>query len=291
MSQEALSDMMPQGREPTRPAAGDLSDASDAEQVDTRLRQVLHDRASSPMQKYMSLTVGVGGVGRLLRYELLTGLLGAAPGAAGLWLRQKLYRPLFGHIGRGVVIGRNVTIRHPHRIHIGDRVIIDDNCVLDAKGEHDRAIIIGDDAIIGRNTVLSCKGGTIRVGSAVNVSVNCTFVSETELTVGEKVLVAGHGYFIAGGNHGIDRVDIPICEQPCRQKGGLHIERHCWVGAAVTVLDGVRVGRDAIVAAGAVVHRDVPAYAIVGGVPARIIRRRGQPDSGDPIDDKRPAMG
>lgn len=254
-----------------------------ADQHDTQLRQVLRDARVSPMQKYMALTVGPGSIWRLLRYEVLTGLLGASPGAVGLLLRQKLYPRMLGRMGRGGVIGKNVTIRHPHRIHLGDRVIIDDGCVLDAKGEHDAGIVIGDDTILGRNTILSCKGGAIHLGRAVNISVNCTLISETMLTVGDKALVAGHGYFIAGGNHGFGRTDIPVCDQAYLQKGGVHIEKHCWIGAAATVLDGVSIGRDAIVAAGAVVNRDVGAYDIVGGVPARLIRHRQATD--DQADD------
>ncbi|MFA9479109.1 DapH/DapD/GlmU-related protein [Phycisphaerales bacterium AB-hyl4] len=250
--------------------------------TDTHLRQVLRDQQTSAMQKYMSLTVGSDSLARLFQYELLTTTLGPMPGAIGLFLRQKLYRTMFGHIGQGVVIGKNVTIRHPHRIHLGDRVIIDDHCVLDAKGDQDPAIVIGDDAIIGRNTILSCKGGEIRLGHQVNISVNCTLVAETQLTMGDKVLVAGHGYFVAGGNHGFARIDIPVGDQPCTQKGGLHIDKHCWIGAAVTILDGVTIGRDAIVAAGAVVNRSVPDYDIVGGVPAKHIRNRKHDDSNNP---------
>ncbi|MEX0653270.1 MAG: acyltransferase [Phycisphaeraceae bacterium] len=264
----------------SHPAEPDHAPDSHADAVDTELRRVLHDRDATPMQKYIALTVGDGPRSgwRLARYELLTGLLGTLPGAAGLLLRQKLYRSLFAHVGRGVVIGRGVTLRHPHRIRLGDRVVIDDHCVLDAKGTHDQAITIGDDTFIGRNTVLSCKGGEIHVGANVNISGNCTFIAETRLTLGDKVLVAGHSYFIAGGNHSFSRTDIPICDQPYLQKGGLHIEPHCWIGAAATVLDGVRIGRDAIVAAGAVVNHDVPAFAIVGGVPAKLIRHRLPPE-------------
>ena len=65
------------------------------------------------------------------------------PGALGLALRKTLYPLLLGACGRGVVFGQNVVLRHPHKIRIGDNVVIDDNCLLDAKGDaqpgdHDR---------------------------------------------------------------------------------------------------------------------------------------------------------
>jgi len=108
----------------------------------------------------------------------------------------------------------------------------------------------------------------------VNISVNCTLISETRLTVERRVLIAGHCYIIAGGNHGLDRTDIPITEQPLEHRGGVRVERDCWIGAQATLLDGAHLGHDAVVAAGAVVNRSVESYHIVGGVPARVLRSR-----------------
>jgi len=245
-------------------------------QVDatTGLRKVLEEEGGSAFKKYCLINVGKPGLWNLFKYELLTGLLGSLPGAAGYLLRQKLYRWLLGGMGCGVVIGRNVTIRHPHRIILGDRVVIDDQCVLDAKGDHDQSIVIGDDAIVGRNTVLSCKGSTIHLGRRANLSGNCTLISETKLQIGNLVLIAGHCYLIAGGNHGMDRTDVPIVDQPMVEKGGIVIGDHSWLGAQVTVLDGVHIGRDTVIAAGAVVQRTLPDYVIAGGVPAKILRER-----------------
>lgn len=240
----------------------------------TGLRRVLEDPGGSAAAKYRALAVGRPGVWALLKYELLTCLLGPLPGALGLALRRKCYRWLLGRCGRGVVIGRNVTLRHPHRIALGDRAVIDDNAVLDAKGEEGVTIEVGPDAIVGRNTVLSCKGGTIRLGARANISVNCTLISETTLEVGDRVLIAGHCYAIAGGNHGIDRLDAAPIDQPRIHKGGVRIADNCWLGAAVTVLDGVEIGPDAVIAAGAVVHRSVPGFMVAGGVPARVLYDR-----------------
>jgi acetyltransferase-like isoleucine patch superfamily enzyme len=245
--------------------------------VDSELREILKERSESSFRKYLRLNVGKEGVAALVAYEWNTALLGSIPGAAGLFLRQKLGRRMWGSCGTGVAIGRNVTVRHPHRIVLGNDVVIDDNCVLDGKGEADTTLVIGDGASIGRNTVLSCKGGTIRLGERVNISVNCTLISESELTIGSKVLIAGHCYLIAGGNHGIDRTDIPILEQPLLHKGGVHVGDNAWLGASVTVLDGVTIGRDSVVAAGAVVHRPLPDFAVGGGVPARVLRMRNAP--------------
>ena len=95
-------------------------------------------------QKYAALVVGRPGLGALLKYELVVTLAQALPGALGLALRKTLYPLLLGSCGRNVVFGQNVVLRHPHKIHIGDNVVIDDNCLLDAKGETNRGIRIGE---------------------------------------------------------------------------------------------------------------------------------------------------
>lgn len=240
----------------------------------TDLRRVLEGEGRSAQNKYQMLAVGRAGLWALLKYEFCATLLGPLPGALGYFLRKVFFPYLLGEVGKGVVFGRNITIRHPHRIRLGSEVVIDDFAVLDGKGTKDCTIDIGSGSIVGRNTVLSCKEGTIRLGERTNISVNCTLISESELEIGHRVLMAGHCYLIAGGNHGIDRLDVPILEQPRVEKGGVRVGDNAWLGAQVTVLDGVNIGRDAVVAAGAVVTRDVPEFTIVGGVPARVMRDR-----------------
>lgn len=262
-----------EAKEAGRPSA-EMAGKVSVVDADSEIRKMMKDTEGSALKKYMALTVGRPSLLALLKYELLLGLFGSLPGALGLVLRQKLYRHMFASCGRKVVFGRNVTIRHPHRIRIGDNVIIDDNAVLDGKGESDTTIEIGSNSIVGRNSILSCKGGSIRFADRVNISVNCTLISETLLKIGDNVLIAGHCYLIAGGNHGLDRTDIPILEQPLIEKGGIDIREHCWLGANVTVLDGVTIGRDSAVAAGAVVNKSVDEYSIVGGVPAKLLRDR-----------------
>lgn len=259
--------------EPARPSAQMAGKVSVVD-ADSEVRRMMKDTEGSALKKYMALTVGKPSMLALIKYELLTGLLGPIPGAFGLVLRQKLYRHMFAGCGRKVVFGRNVTIRHPHRLKFGDNVIIDDNAVLDGKGESDITIEIGSGSIVGRNSILSCKGGSIRLADKVNISVNCTLLSETFLNIGENVLIAGHCYLVAGGNHGLERTDIPILDQPLIEKGGIDIKEHCWLGANVTVLDGVTIGRDSVAAAGSVVTKPVAEYHIVGGVPAKVIKDR-----------------
>ncbi len=257
-------------------ASGPPQESTDQIQLvepDSEVRKLLKDRQTSSLQKYMWLTTGKTSLLQLAYFETVMFFLAGMRGALGIFLRQKFYRSLFKECGRGVVFGRNITIRHPHRIRIGDGVILDENVVLDGKGEADTTISIGDKVIVGRNSSLVCKGGRIEVATRANISLNCTIISETFVAIGDSTLLGGHCYIIAGGNHGIEFNGVNFVDQPRTQKGGVEILSNCWIGANATILDGTRIGPDAVVGAASLVNRDVASRTIVGGVPAQPISR------------------
>ncbi|MDD8025188.1 MAG: acyltransferase [Acidobacteriota bacterium] len=217
----------------------------------------------SARAKYRTLFIGRRGLGPLLKYELVNLFVLPVPGALGLVLRKIFLPGLLGRVGRGVVFGRAITLRHPHKIRIGDNAVIDDGAVLDAKGEANEGIRIGAGALIGRNTVLSCKEGSIVLGEKCNVSANCSLLSETSIEIGRGCFLAGGCYLVAGGNHPVKDASRPIMDQPSEAKGGIRIGDDVWLGAGVTVLDGVTIGRGTIVGAGAIVAASLPEYAYV----------------------------
>lgn len=230
----------------------------------------------SLFSKYRALFVGQAGAWKLLRFELVNLLFSSIPGALGLWARKTFYPPLFRRVGRGAVFGRNITFRHPHKISLGENCFIDDNVVLDAKGEANKGLELGDNVYVGRNTILSCKEGDIVVGDHGNISANCSLLSETEIRLGNHCFLAGNCYLVAGGNHSFDDVDTPIMFQPSLSKGGIRIADDVWLAAGVIVLDGVTIGRGCVVGAGAVVTGSLPEYSLVVGSRAlRIMDRRG----------------
>lgn len=237
-----------------------------------KIQEQLGDERKSAAAKYVELVIGQKGFFKLLKYELINWFCQRSTGAWGLLKRKKLYPKLLGGCGRGVVFGRDVVLRHPHKIHIGNNVVIDDNVMLDAKGADNRGIFIGDGAFIGRNSILSCKDGDIEIGEQTNIGFNCEIFSAGRVVLGKKIFLAAYCYLV-GGTHRFDRTDIPIMDQE-REARGIAVGDHCWLGAGVVIDDGVNIGRDAIVGAGAVVNKDVPEYAIVGGVPAKLIKDR-----------------
>jgi acetyltransferase-like isoleucine patch superfamily enzyme len=249
------------------------------------------NESKSAIKRYQSVVVGSSDLGFTLKYELITGLFGGFPGALGLGLRRKLYKALFQKIGRGVLFGSRLILRYPQKITLGDAVVLSDNCLLDARGTSNQGICIGNNTIISQNTILICKdaavnydkstgleaGGGIRIGHNVGIGANSGIyaVGGNTVEIGDYVLIGPYTY-IGGHSYEFEQLDVPIGLQGLNLRGGTRIEEGAWLGARVTLMDGVTIGRGAIVAAGAVVTKDIPAYAIAVGVPAKVIRYRNQ---------------
>lgn len=238
----------------------------------SRIQDDLFAAGRSSREKYVALVVGRSGLGALLHYELVMTLAQPRAGALGLALRKILYPSLLGACGSNVVFGQNVALRHPHKIHIGRNVVIDDNCLLDAKGTSNSGIRIGDGVFVGRNTILSCKDGDIELGNGANLGFNCEVFSASRVTIGQQVLMAAYSYVI-GGDHDFSDPSAPVLAQG-RRSAGVSVGDGAWIGAGAKILDGVSVGANAVVGAGAVVRDNVPDSAIAVGIPARVVGTR-----------------
>lgn len=94
----------------------------------------------------------------------------------------------------------------------------------------------------------------------------------TSIEIGKFTMIGPNCYFYTY-DHGI-QPDQPMAMQPWSSKGGIKVDEDVWIGVGSTILDGVHIGKGAIVAAGSVVTKDVPDYAVVGGVPAKVIKMR-----------------
>jgi acetyltransferase-like isoleucine patch superfamily enzyme len=242
-----------------------------------KAKEYLTRSGDSAITKYQETIVGSRSWLFLLRYELTLLLASALPGAPGLVLRRSMYRGLLARCGRGTVFGLGVQLRHPRSIEIGAGVVIDDHCAIDGRSDARPGIVIGDGTMIARNVQVSSKGGTIRIGERVGIGANSEIraVGTNRLAIGDDVMIAPQCY-IGGSVYHQDRLDMAIGEQGLDLRGGVTVGRGTWIGASAVIVDGVTVGEYAIVAAGAVVTRDVPDFGVVGGVPARLLRVRGE---------------
>ena len=240
------------------------------------IQQEWGGRRGSALGKYQDLVVGSRSLGRPLAYELVVTLTSWVPGALGLVLRRLAYPWLLGRVGRNVTFGQGVALRHPHKISIGDDVVVDDLVLLDAKGESNRGIQIGSGVFLGRGTILSCKDGDIVLGDHVNIGFQSEVFSGSRVEVGAHGLFAAYTYLVGGG-HAFDRVDLPVVEQE-RVSRGIVLGENVWLGTGAKVLDGVRVGSNVVVGANAVVASDLPDGVIAVGIPARVVRHREAPE-------------
>jgi acetyltransferase-like isoleucine patch superfamily enzyme len=237
-----------------------------------RAQDQLFAPGRSSRQKYVDLVVGRPGFAALITYELIVTLAQPLAGALGLAIRKALYPVLLGSCGRNVVFGQNVVLRHPHKIHIGSNVVIDDNCLLDAKGTTNRGITIGQGVFVGRNTILSCKDGDIELADGANIGFNCEVFSASRVRIGKQVLMAAYAYVI-GGDHDFSDPSLAVLDQS-RTSAGVTVGDGAWIGAGAKILDGVTIGEHAVIGAGAVVRDAVAASAIAVGIPARTVGTR-----------------
>lgn len=168
--------------------------------------------------------------------------------AAEARMRRAVWRALAKRFGHGVRIGRGAIAKHPETFEIGDAVVIGEQAFL--QGRFDGRCVIGARTWIGPQSYLDARDLVIEEG------------------VGW-----GPGAKVLGSQHTGQPVDIPIMQTDQR----IEPVRVCaWadIGVNAVILPGVTVGKGAMVGAGAVVTRDVPAFAIVAGVPARFLRWR-----------------
>jgi galactoside O-acetyltransferase len=198
-----------------------------------------------------------------------------------LALRKLLWPRLFGSCGKGVQFGTNITLIHPHRIHLGARTVVGNGCILDARNpESDRAIVIGAGGILSHGVMISAKNCCITIGQNVGLGPYTVLQAALDpVRLGDDVIIAARCYMGTGGDYHRDRVDVPIANQGARRTGGTWLQDGVWLGAGVTVLGGVTIGEHSIVGAGAVVTNSLPSTAVCVGVPARVVRwRQGRRD-------------
>jgi acetyltransferase-like isoleucine patch superfamily enzyme len=238
-----------------------------------KVKKALQSGRGSGFSAYRRLIYGDTSLGYMLWAGFVFWFSQNIRGAAGLLLRSKLYRTVFGSAGRKPLIGKNVTLRHPRKIRLGNNVIIDDNCVIDAKGADNHGITIDDNVFIGRNTIIYCKNGNIHLKKGVNISSNCTVFSSNDLTIEEDVLIGGYSYLLSGGEYNYQDPSTKFVDQTgAHTRGPLVIGSNTWLGARVTVLDGASIGQHCVIGAGAVVTKRVPPNSLAVGVPARLVK-------------------
>lgn len=240
------------------------------------LHDQLTDQNKSAMQRYQTLAIGADSLWYLFKYELIMLFFSWVPGALGLVLRKTFYPMIMNSVGRNVIFGQSVAIRHGLKINIGDNVVIDDGVTLDAKGDKNKGISIGADSIVSRNVVLSCKNGDISIGANCTIGIGTLVhaMQGSDVAIGDDVLIGAMSYFIGSGPYVSDELDVPFKKQGMQAQGGIQVADNVWFGSNVQILDGVSIGTGAIIGTSSVVNKNVDTFSISAGVPAKQIRSR-----------------
>ena len=159
----------------------------------------------------------------------------------------RMLAPFYQHRGKKSVIHSSVRMDTPpyRKFHLGDYSVIESFCCINnAVGD----VIIGDHTRIGlHNTII----GPVTIGSHVNLA---------------------QGITVTALNHNFTDTEKRIDEQGV-STSPVTIEDDIWIGANATILSGVKIGRHSVIAAGAVVTKDVPPHSLVAGVPAKVIKQ------------------
>jgi acetyltransferase-like isoleucine patch superfamily enzyme len=212
-------------------------------------------------------------IGRYILEQGLFFLLGWIPTILGIGLRGVFYK-LIMKIEGWAAVENNVRLRYADHIRLGSGVYLDQSVYLHACPQ---GIDIGSGTIVMHGAILHVYNfrdmphSGIKIGQNSLIGEYAVIRGQGGVEIGNRVYTSPFTQIIAV-NHVFDDPKRPFVDQGITAQG-IVIEDDVWIGANAVITDGVRVGKGAVVAAGAVVTKDVPPHTVVGGVPAKPIKK------------------
>jgi len=184
-------------------------------------------------------------------------------------------RRILAQVTRHSYVSPSAQIRCA-RLRLGQNCFIDDGVTIYGHVDGGK-VSLGDRVHLYRGTIIEVgAGGNVIIGDDTHIQSGCNLKGFLNSTIiGRNVQVAPHCSF-SPYEHEFEDRQVPIRSQGIRSAGDIVLEDDVWLGAGVEVLEGVCIGTGAVVGAGAVVTKSLPAYAIAVGVPARVVRMRGE---------------
>ena len=173
--------------------------------------------------------------------------------------------------GYNTFISPKVEIVNSKNITLGNNVVVEKYSRLIANGKS-AEISVGDNTYIQSYVLLKTNGGKIKIGKDCTINDYSVLYGHGGLIIGNDVHISTH-VIIVPMNHIYKNPHIPISKQGEIRKG-IVIEDDVWIGANAVILDGVQIGKGTVVGAGAVVTKSIPPFSVVGGVPAKVIKKR-----------------
>ena len=171
------------------------------------------------------------------------------------------------------LVRRRLLTTYGRRLHTDGLAFIASDVTLQIGDEG--KIELGRWSWLGHGTKIRCHEGVVSVGAKTVLGQECTISAYQLVSIGRECVIADRVMLI-DFDHGAEEVERPVRLQGI-YKRDVRVGNNVWIGYGACILRGVTVGDNAIVGTGAVVTRDVPANAVVAGVPARVLRMREQP--------------
>lgn len=237
------------------------------------LRDYMSDASSDAAMLY--LKTRSRSTGRYLLEHGLQTLVSWIPGPPGLVIRSGVYRPLFAKGSENAFVEPGVELFHMDNIRVGQSVYVDRHCRLHASPA---AIELGAGTRVMRGAYLCSYVSNAKPGEGIVTGKNCWIGVDAVISAGQGGIFMGDNVLIAAqavivcGNHDFEKLDTDTLDQAYYGRP-IHIGDNVWIGAHTVILGGVTIGEHAVIAAGAVVNSDVEPYTVVGGVPARVLKR------------------
>jgi acetyltransferase-like isoleucine patch superfamily enzyme len=234
--------------------------------------------ADTAAQLRLYLSRQADSVWRYLLEQSLQLAVGWVPTLLGIGLRGIAYRLMLRMDG-WAAIEPGVRLRFASRIRLGRGAYLDEGVYIHACPN---GVSIGEGTLVMHGAVLHVYNfrqlphAGIRIGRDSLISEYTVIRGQGGVTIGDRVYTSPMTQIIAV-NHVFEDPERPFVEQGITAEG-IVIEDDVWLGASAVVTDGVRIGRGAVIAAGAVVTADVPPHTLVAGVPARVVREVGEGD-------------
>lgn len=185
-----------------------------------------------------------------LLFQIYISILSSIPTEIGKRLRYIAYKSLFKKTNGRFSIDTGVTIMGFENITLGDNVAFMQNSYIYA--HDDGVLMIGDNFTMNTNSQLGASFGKIEIGNNCAIAPNCV---------------------LRASNHTFDNPNIPFREQG-HTYGEIIIEDDVWISSNCVITANTKIGKSSVIGAGSVVTKDVEPYSIIGGVPAKLIRKR-----------------
>ena len=185
-----------------------------------------------------------------LLFQFYIAVLSSIPTELGKRVRYHAYKPFFKKVSGRFNIDSGVTILGFENIELGNNVTFMKNSYIYA--HDDGMLMIGDNFTMSTNSQLGASFGKIEIGNNCAIAPNCV---------------------LRASNHTFDNPNIPFREQG-HTYGEIIIEDDVWISSNCVITANTKIGKSSVIGAGSVVTKDVEPYSIVGGVPAKLIRKR-----------------